>query len=123
MPTITCGYFKRLGCGCLGIHFVQVLFVLRPHAATDNVDKGKNAGDGAVDHSILEVGKIFPARTARIHGCRHSAAQGKTIGIHTVIAGVGVAFARARVYMYVDVHQAGGDIEAGNIDYLRAGSG
>jgi hypothetical protein len=39
-----------------------------------------------------------------------------------VIAGVGVAFAGACIYMDVDVYQAGGDIEAGNINFLRAGS-
>ena len=37
-----------------------------------------------------------------------------------MISCVGAAFARARVYMYVDVHQARGDVEAGNINHFRS---
>src|SRR5579863_5670902 len=110
---------ERLRSGCLRIHLVQVLFVLWPPAAADNIDKGENARDGAIDHPILEIGEIFPARTPRIDGCRHPATQGKSIGVYTVISCVGAAFARARVYMYVDVDQARGDVEAGNIDHFR----
>ena len=65
----------------LGIHFVQVLFILRPHPATDDIDEGKNARDRAIDDFIFEVREIFPARAACVYSGSHSAAQGKPVRV------------------------------------------
>ena len=91
---------------------------MRPHAGADNVDKGKDAGNGTVDHAILEVGEVFPAGTPCIHGCGDAAAQGKAIGVNAVVSCIGVGLAGACVRMYVDIHQTRRHIETSDIDYL-----
>ena len=100
-----------------GVHVTCVLLGGgRTHAAADDVEKGEDAGFGAVNHAIFEVGKILVAGAAGIGNGRYATAEGETVGIDAVIAIIGVAEAGAGVDMGVNVNEAGSEVEAFGVD-------
>ena len=72
---------------------------------------------------ILEIGEVLPAGTSRIHGCGYPAAECKSIRVHAVVSGIGVALASAGVRMHVNIHQARRHVETSDIDHFDAWSG
>ncbi len=61
--------------GQFRIHFVNILFEIALHPGFDDVDEGKNAGLGLVDHRALEVQEMLRACCAGIDDRRDAGAK------------------------------------------------
>ena len=105
----------------LRVHVFGVLFDLAAaHPITDDVDEGEDAGLGAVNHALLEVLEIAPARSARVDHRRRATAEAVPVGVDAQVARIG-APARARIDVDVNVDEARRDIQAVEVDHLRGG--
>src|SRR5208283_4635420 len=101
----------------LRFHVPGVLLDIRPptHAAADDVQHGENSGLGAVDDLVAEFAEIAPAGAAGVHYRGDAAAERKAVGADAVLAQVFAAHAPGEC-VYVNVDQAGSDIERRDID-------
>src|SRR5262249_48124227 len=61
-----------------------------------------------------------PTGASGISNRSHANPEGKTVRRHAVIAGVGIAFACARVNVDVNVNQTGRDVKPRSIDHLES---
>src|SRR6202034_2890165 len=85
----------------------------------NDVEEGENARFGAVDDALLEVFEVPPAGAAGVDYRGNANAEGKAVGRHAVVAGVGAALAGSRVDMNVDIDQAGRNIHTLDVDGLE----
>ena len=90
-----------------GVHIGGVLLWGAGHASTDDIDKGEDAGDGRVDDGLFEMCKVLVPSAARIDAGGDSVRQVVGVGEEPSV--------KAAVHVQVDVDEAGGYIEAGDI--------
>ena len=114
------GIFERHGSRGETIHVGGVLLVsAAAHAGADNIEHGEYPCLRAIDNAIFEVLKIPPAGAARVDHRRDPNAEGKPIGGHAVVAGIGVALARAGINVNVNIDQPWGHVQTFDIDRLE----
>ena len=103
-----------------GVHVRDVLLGLaRPHATADDVEKGDDPGERAVDDAVLEVGKIFVTGATGVGDGGCTTAEGETVWINRVVSIVSAAESGAGVDVDVNVHEAGSNVQAGSVDGTR----
>lgn len=94
------------------------------HAEAGDVEHGEDAGAGAVDDGGAEDFEVAPAGGAGIDHGGDAGAEGEGIGLDGVIAGPGAGIAGGEEDVDVEVDEAGGDEEAGDVDgFPGAGGG
>ena len=98
-----------------GVHIGGVLLGRAGHASADDVDKGEDAGDGLVHDGLFEICNILVPSTARIDASGDSVRQVVRVGEQPGI--------KAAVHVQMDVDEAGGDVEAGDIGLSFRGAG
>ncbi len=91
---------------------------IRHHPQPRDIDHGQNARAHAIDHRVPEGFEVAPTRAAGIDHRRDAGSKAEGIRLHAVVARPGVANPRGMEHMHVHIDQAGGHIEAGDIDRL-----
>ncbi len=108
---------RLLGGGC-GVHVSQVLHTAAGRTASDNVEKGQNAGLRAVDHPPFEIRKGAPPGAAGFPNGGNAGRERERIGKHRhVVGGAGAVGTGVTVKMKIE--QARRDIQAGDINDLE----
>ncbi|MGC4055608.1 MAG: hypothetical protein QM757_42835 [Paludibaculum sp.] len=101
----------------LGLHVLGVLLDdVSHHAEAGDVDEGEDFGFGAVDHREFEELEVAPAGAAGVGHGGDSGAEAEVVRADAVIAGPGVGNDGGGEDVGVDVDQAGGDDQAGDVD-------
>ena len=100
--------------GTLGISVAQILHLgQRPEAqaGAGDVHKGEDLGARRLDNVLLEAREVDPARAAGVHDRGHPGGQTERVGFDAPGGDAGV-------HVGVDVHPAGGENLAGQIEAL-----
>ena len=87
------------------------------HARADDVDEREDARPGAIDHLILELREVAPARAAHVDERRLAAAERVVVGCHGAVAVAQVRVTLGAVEdVRVHVDEAGHDVESRRVD-------
>jgi hypothetical protein len=69
--------------------------------------------------AVFEVFEVTPTGTSRVNYSCHANPESEAIWWNAIITGIGVAFARSRINMNMDVNKSGSNIESLNVDSLQ----
>ena len=102
------------------LHVALILFErAAAHPMADDVQEREDACFGATDDAIVEVLEVAPARASRIGHRRDARAEGETVRVDAVVAGVRLLLPGAGVDVGVDVNESWRDIQAGHVNGHR----